>query len=282
MPTRHISPTDLDLHDIHASQRLVPYLQNLWGRRRYMWFVAVSELRNRQMTSVLGNLWHLLNPMLSIAVYYLIFGVFLTGVNRGVDNYILFITIGVFLFADIQRATIAGGNSIVNNRGLLQALSFPRALLPVTSTITETLATMPSVLVVYAVAVTTGETPSIRWLLFPAVLLVQFFFNLGIAMAAARATVHFRDIEQILPFVFRLLIYTSGVIFSVEAFAGGRSWARLFYANPIYCFLSIGRWTIMGGDLEAAWLISVFGWTITALVVGFLWFRSAEELYGRD
>jgi len=125
-----------ELRDVFSASRLDAYLARLWSRREYISFVAVSELRNRQMTTVLGNLWHLLNPALSIATYYVIFGLLLN-VDRGVDNYILFITVGVLLFADIQRATMAGAGSILNNRGLLQSLSFPRAMLPVAATITE-------------------------------------------------------------------------------------------------------------------------------------------------
>ncbi|MEY2957463.1 MAG: hypothetical protein RLZZ01_31, partial [Actinomycetota bacterium] len=192
------------LRNVHETQRLVPYVGSLWARRGYIWFVAVNELRSRQMTSILGNLWHLLNPALQIAIYFFIFGVFLDDVNRGVDNYILFLTIGVFIFADTQRATTAGAAAIVNNRGVLQAVNFPRALLPVTSTITETLATLPSIGVAYGVAIATGETFHVRWLLLPGVIGVQFLFNLGAAMIAARATTHVHDVQQIIPFVFRI------------------------------------------------------------------------------
>lgn len=270
------------LRDVHETQRLVPYVRALLVRRGYLWFVSLSELRNRQMASVLGNLWHLLNPLLQIAVYYLIFGVVLDNVNRGVDNYILFLTIGVFVFADTQRATTAGGASIVNNRGVLQAISFPRAMLPITSTLTETMATFPSVFVIYVVALTTGEDPHLRWLLLPVLIGLQFVFNLGTALIAARATTHFQDIQQILPFVFRILFYMSGVIFSVQTFASGKPYAWVFETNPIYAFVTLARWSILGGDFAWSWLLAAGAWSIGILTCGFLWFRAAEEMYGRD
>jgi len=265
---------------VHEPLPLTLYLNGLWSRRGYARFVSISELRNRQMTSVLGNLWHLLNPILQVGVYYLVFGLVLSTAGRG-PNYILFLVVGVFIFSDTQRAVMAGANSIVNNRGILQALSFPRALLPITSTVTESLATAPSVLVVYVSALLTGETPSLRWLLFPAVILVQFLFNLGFSLLAARATTHFHDLQQILPFVFRILLYLSGVIFSVEAL-GSPDTEWVFHINPIYAFISIARWTVMEGELQMIWLASAAGWTLTLLIVGFVWFRAAEERYGRD
>ena len=73
---------------------------------------------------MLGNLWHLLNPALSIAIYYVIFGLLLD-TTRGVDNFILFITIGIFVFQYTQRATTQGATSITQNLGLLKAIRFP-------------------------------------------------------------------------------------------------------------------------------------------------------------
>jgi teichoic acid transport system permease protein len=245
-----------------------------------MTFVAMSELRSRQMTTVLGNLWHLVNPALSIAIYYVIFGLLLK-VDRGVDNYILFLTVGVLLFSDIQRATGSGAGAIAGNKGLLKSLTFPRALLPVTSTITEALATLPSLLVIYAVALITGASPRWTWPLLLVVVAGQFLMNVGLSLFAARAASRFADVRQILPFLFRLLMYGSGVIFSVEAYATGR-WAWAFEGNPIYGFISLGRWAILGGPFRFVWLVCCSAWTVLLVTVGFVWFRRAEHQYGRE
>ncbi|MEM1334721.1 MAG: hypothetical protein AAGG08_14815, partial [Actinomycetota bacterium] len=63
-----------ELRDAHATSHLSVYLQDLWDRRNYVTHTAKNELRHRQVTNVLGNLWHLLNPALTIGVYYLVFG----------------------------------------------------------------------------------------------------------------------------------------------------------------------------------------------------------------
>lgn len=232
------------------------------------------------MTSLLGNLWHLLNPALSIAVYFVIFGVLLEA-DRGVDNYTLFITVGVLFFADVQRATMAGAGSIANNRGLLQSLAFPRAMLPITSTLTESLASIPGLAVIISVAMLTGERPRASWLLLPLLLSVMASLNLGLAMIAARGSSQYADLRQVLPFVFRLLLYGSGVVFSVDVFAAGRSWAWVFDLNPVYGYISIARWMTMGGDLRWEWFASGGAWTVAVTTMGFSWFRLAEDTYGR-
>jgi teichoic acid transport system permease protein len=94
----------------HGSVRV--YLRRLWERREYAWHVPRSDLRSQQMNTVLGNAWHLLNPILSIAVYYVIFGLVLQ-TDRGVTNFIAFLAVGVFVFQFTQKSTTSGSNSIV-------------------------------------------------------------------------------------------------------------------------------------------------------------------------
>ena len=135
---------DLELRDAHESIRLGPYLRDLWSRRSYIWYVSTSELRSRQVTNVFGNFWHLLNPILSIGVYYVIFGLLLDVGDRSSGDFFLFLTVGLFIFQFTQKATTDGAKSIINNVGLIKAIKFPRAMLPITSTVTETIAFLPS------------------------------------------------------------------------------------------------------------------------------------------
>ena len=102
-------------------------------------------------------------------------------------------------------------------------------------------------------------------------------------MIAARLTTHFRDTTQILPFFFRLLLYTSGVIFNVDSYAeGNKTIEWLFTLNPMYCFITVGRWTVMGTPVKMQYVASMLIWTAAILVVGFTWFRAGEERYARD
>lgn len=271
-----------ELHDAHASQRLPVYLRELAQRRSYIWHVSVNEMHQRQITNVLGNLWHLLNPALTIGVYYVIFGLLLK-TDRGVDNFLLFLTAGLFAFQYTQKTTIDGGKSIINNKGLIKAIRFPRALLPISSTTTELLAMVPNYAVMFVVALFSGVGPSWTWLILVVIVAVQTLFNLGAAMVAARTTTHFVDTLQILPFVFRLILYASGVIFSVDAYVASDSWTHwLFILNPVYCFITMTRWSVVGGEFP--WDLALSGglWTVALLTFGFLWFRAGEERYARD
>lgn len=271
-----------ELRDAHEAAKLGPYLRDVWSRRSYVKHVAVNELRSRQATNVLGSLWHLLNPVLTIGVYYLVFGLIIKS-DRGVDNFLLFLTIGLFVFQLGQKSTTDGARSVIANKGLIKAVQFPRVILPLTSTYTEVLAAIPTFAVAYVVALASGVDPTWRWFMLPPLLALMTVFNAGTAMIAARLTTHFADTTQILPFIFRLLLYVSGVIFSVDAYVDGNSVLNtLFTLNPYYCFLSLARWSIMAGNLQTDLLLSAVVMSVAFFVAGFTWFRSAEEMYARD
>jgi teichoic acid transport system permease protein len=271
-----------ELRDAHEAAKLGPYIRDVWSRRSYIRHVAVNELRHRQNTNVLGSLWHLLNPALTIGVYYLVFGLIIKS-DRGVENFLLFLTIGLFVFQLGQKSTINGARSVVSNKGLIKAVRFPRVILPLTSTVTEGFAAIPTFGVAYVVALAAGVAITWSWLLLPPLLALMMVFNAGTAMIAARLTTHFADTTQILPFVFRLLLYVSGVIFSVEAYVSDNDALKmLFLLNPYYAYITLARWSIMGGDLPTDLLVSAVVWAVLIFIVGFAWFRSAEEAYARD
>ena len=119
-----------DLRPLNTVMPARQYLAAMWSRRDFAVALPFEEVRATHQDTLLGNLWHLANPMLSVAVYYLVFGVMLD-VSRGVDNYILFLMIGVFTFnLTLAIACSAGRPSISSNQGLMRSIRFPRALLP--------------------------------------------------------------------------------------------------------------------------------------------------------
>ena len=96
-----------DLVALNARLPTGEYLTAMWARRDLAWALPVEEVRAAHQNTLLGNVWHLANPMLSVAVYYLVFGVMLN-VSRAIDNYVLWLMIGVFSFSSRPSASSAG------------------------------------------------------------------------------------------------------------------------------------------------------------------------------
>ena len=274
--------TPLSLEELQpaaAHTSLGVYLRRIWDRRSYLIHVPRNELRNRNMHTVLGNAWNLLNPVLAITVYFLVFGLLLD-TTRGVEYFIPFLAIGVFAFQFSQRSATTGAKSLVNNRGLLRSINFPRAMLPLTSTMTETLAFLPTIVVFYIVAIAAGVPLTWTWVLVLPLAALQMLFNVGMSMVFARMNHGFRDIENILPFLFRLLFYGSGVLFYVGAYIEDSRLRALFVANPLFSLLTLYRWAVLGMPVVWTELASVIAWTVALLVGGLWWFRRAEASYG--
>src|SRR5690606_35446774 len=136
--------------------------------------------------------------------------------------------------------------SITSNKNILKSIWFPRAILPATSTLQELMAFIPGAIVMFGVCLITGESARVTWLLVPVLVLAQMVLNLGLALGVARWGDAFPDVQQMLPFVFRLLFYASGVIFMVDAYVEHAKRRLLFALDPFYGYVAMFRWAILG------------------------------------
>ena len=254
----------------------------MWGRRAFAVAMPMEQVRATHQNTLLGNLWHLVNPVLTVIVFYVVFGVFLR-VDRGIDNYLLWLTVGVFTFGLTSRTVVAGATSIADGAGLMRAMRFPRALLPMSAVLGRLLTFGFELAAIAAVALVTGQGLSRRLLALPVVLVVHTAFNLALAFVAARLNDAFRDVQQLIPFVFRLLQYVSGVMFPVRQYLEGESGLirRIVSLNPLVQLLDLYRWVFLGTPVDLVRVTELVVITAIGLVVAFRFFRVNELAYGR-
>lgn len=258
------------------------YLQRMWQRRHFAFALPAGQLRAQNMNTALGNLWHVMNPVLLIAVYFVIFGIVLD-VSRGVENFLGFLGVGVFTFHYSQKTLVASAKSISSNQGLLRSFQFPRALLPLATLIGQSLSFVPAVAVMLLLAITTGEMPRLGWLLLLPVFGLQILFNLGASLFLSRMGDQFPDVQNALPFLFRLIFYLSGVLYLADALISDSWLLALLQVNPFYAFVTLARAPVLG-ELGPApptlWLTAAL-WSAVLLCAGFWYFRAGERQYGR-
>jgi len=286
----HAEPLDAPSPDVppapglqRAGARLPveEYSRRLWQRR---WFVVAYATASNSVgyeRSFLGQAWQVLTPLLNIAVYYLIFGLLLH-TNRGVPNYIAFLSVGVFLFSFCQSALVAGSRAITGNIGLVRALQFPRAVLPLSTTLVSLLQLVFSLIVLVPILLLSGVAPSLRWVQIVPAIALQTLFCLGLSFTVARIGSRIPDTTQLLPFVSRVWMYGSGVMYSVQVFAHGHpSWvSTVLTNNPGYVYLALARHALLGVPVTSmTWLVAL-AWGAGTLVLGYLYFWRGEEGYG--
>ncbi len=268
-----------ELIDLGQRQPLRDYLRDMWARRHFTFALAENDLRAQHMNSALGQLWHLLNPAMMIGVYFAIFGVVLDA-RRGVDHYITFLVIGVLVFRFSQNTITGCVQSMTRNQGLIRSIQFPRALVPVAVVLEQVLALAPGLVLIAIVGVIDGVAPTWRILLMPAVVLATSLFSLGAGLVGARAGAALTDLQQVLPHFFRIMLYVSGVLFSVQNAIDNQLVRDLFALNPFYCIVAAARWSLLATPAGERVLYGLIGWTVVALVVGMAYFRRGEHRLG--
>lgn len=273
--------TNAGLVKLGQPPRLGAYLRSMWARREFATAVPIGQLRAQNFDTLLGAFWHLLNPLFLAGVYYLVFGLMLN-TRQGTDNFIAFLTIGVFVFYFTSKCITTGATSITRNLGLIRSINFPRAILPLSSVIGEVLAFIPAIAVMLVIAVVTGESPHLTWLLLIPIFAVQFLFNLGAAFILARLSDHFLDVQQFLPYIIRIWMYVSGVFYAVDTYIENPVYNVILKLNPALVFITLVRDAILHNSASTwqNWVIAST-WAVLALGGGFWFFKSKERAYGR-
>ncbi len=262
------------------------YLSQLWDRRHFMVAFSRAKLTAQYGRARLGPLWLVVTPLLNASVFYLVFGVLLQS-KRGVPDYIPFLVTGVFVWAFTQSSVNAGVKSISGNLGLVRALHFPRAALPLALCLQQFQQLLYSLLVLLAVLLGFGIPPTWHWLLaFPA-LALQSLFNAGLALAVARLGSRTPDLAQLMPFVLRTWMYLSGVMYSLTDKAQHLPEAvqPLLPLNPAAIYLDLMRFALIDSFTADqlpphVWAVALV-WAVVVGGGGFIYFWRAEESYGR-
>jgi teichoic acid transport system permease protein len=271
-----------------ARPSLVEYVRQLWGRRHFILAFSQAKLTAQYSQAKLGQLWQVATPLLNALVYFLIFGLILDA-GRGMpkDVYIPFLVTGVFVFTFTQSSAMAGVRAISGNLGLVRALHFPRASLPVSFALQQLQQLLASMIVMFAVVVGFGSYPSLSWLLVLPALVLQFLFNMGLALIVARMGAKTPDLAQLMPFIMRTWMYASGVMFSIPIMLKDKpGWlADVLQWNPAAVYMDLIRFALIDGygseNLPPhVWAVAL-GWAVLLAVGGFVYFWKAEERYGR-
>jgi teichoic acid transport system permease protein len=277
------------LAELGGRPPLPVYARQLWERRYFAVELARSRFRAQNEADRLGAAWIVLLPTINAAVYGLVFGVIVKSASRP-PHFIPFLVTGVFTFAFFSGCFSDGAKSIINNRGLVRTLHFPRAVLPIASVLQQLFALGPVVLVMCLIVLISGEPIGLRWLLILPAYFLMALFCAGVAFFAARLTIHVRDVAQLIPFITRLLFYVSGIFFAVsQKFSDHETLTTVLKINPVNVYITLVRDALLSRDahLEGVhadaltWQLGII-WGVVMFVAGFLFFWRAEGLYGRD
>lgn len=250
------------------------YVRSLWARRQFAVQMSRTTLRAQHFKSALGQLWLVLNPLLLTFVYFLLVSILRDG-NRG-TVFFAHLMAGLFAFQLVSTSVTQGAKSVVKSGRLILNTAFPRVLLPISSVMTAFMRFLPTMAVYAVVHVIAGLPIGAHLLWVIPLLALLVVFASGVAMLVAAAQVYFRDVSSFLPYVMRIWLYGSPVLYYLHEVP--ERYRPIIDANPLTPLL--GAWSNVlnaGQAPDAGLLLWAAAWAIGSFLVGSLFFMSRER-----
>lgn len=252
-------------------------LRELWRYRELLGFLAWRDIRVRYRQTFLGAGWALLEPLMSVVLFTLLFNR-LAGIQSGAVPYPLYCYTAVLVWVFFGRALRAATFSLVANSALLTKAYFPRLALPLSGQL-ATLVDLACALVMYFVLVLYyGIRPGPALLTLPFWVLLAAVQALGIGLVLAAVNVRYRDISQALPFLTQVWMFATPIAYPLSAVPD--RWLSLYLLNPMVGVVEGMRWALLPDyAFNAALLGPSVGIGLVMLTAGLVWFRGTQRRF---
>lgn len=256
-------------------------LKELWRYRELLYFLTWRDVLIRYKQAVLGVAWAVLQPVLTMVVFTVIFNKLL-GVGTGVYEvpYAVFVYSGLLPWNLFSGSLARSGASVVGNASLITKVYFPRLVIPFSGV----LAALPDFLIsscVLAVLMAVyGVAPTINVIFLPFFVLLALLTALGVALWLSALNVLYRDVQYIIPFLIQLWMFISPVMYPMSRIETYPPWVQVIYnLNPMTGVIAGFRWALFGeqapGQLLGVSVVAV----LVILVGGLYYFRRMERVF---
>ena len=264
---------------IEAGRAERHYWADLWRYRELFYVLAWRDIAVRYKQTVIGILWALLRPFLTMVVFSVVFGKLAKLPSSGTAPYPLMVFAGMLPWTFFSTALSEASNSLVGNANLISKVYFPRLIVPSAAVVTSFIDFLISFVILIGMMLWYRFLPDWHIVLLPFFVLLAFLASLGPGLWITALNVKFRDFRYIIPFLVQFGLYVSPVGFSSSVVP--EQWRLLYSVNPIVGVIDGFRWCILGGESP----LYMPGFLISLAIVGiFLWlgitsFRKMEKSF---
>lgn len=255
------------------------YWQDLWRYRELIYFLAWRDVKVRYKQTVIGIIWVVLRPLLTMAVLTLVFHR-IAGLGQGSDiPYALMVFAGLLPWQFFASAFTESSGSLVGNAQMISKVYFPRLIVPVSSVLAGLVDFLVMLVLLLPLMVWYGHWPGWQLVLLPAFLILGLLITLGSGIGLAALNVRYRDVRFVIPFAVQFGLYLSPVGFS--AMEVPDAWRWLFDLNPLVGVIEGFRWCLLGADYPppGTALISSLGVGVVILLYSVRYFRRVERTF---
>ncbi len=247
----------------------LPNFRELWQYKGLFFFMVRRDIKLRFQQTVIGFFWVILQPLIQMLIFYVIFGIMVRIPTNGIPYHLFFLS-GFVVWQFFTQVVNNSAYSLVGNISIIIKSYFPRLALPLSTVANAFIDFVVSFLVFLVFLLLNGHYPiTLRYLLLPVLLVVTAVFSSGVGMLFGALMVVFRDTKNFLTFILTMWMYLTPIIYSISIVPA--KYQILIYLNPMATLVTAYRWVFLGtGDLPRItfFLISFF-------VAAVIWFCGA-------
>ena len=246
-------------------------IKNLRKYKDLLYELVKKDIKLKYRNSVLGLLWTLLEPLLTMIVLTLVFQELL---GRGDELYPVYVLSGRLLYSFFSSGTKAALKSVRSNGSMISKVYVPKYMYPVASILSNYLIFLLSLIVLVAVGAVMHVKPTLYMFEGLIPLFVIAILTLGAGLLLATLNVFFRDLEYLWTVALMLIMYTCAIFYKTD---GIRNHRWIFKYNPLYSVIVNFRHAIFGEPLDMYHLWFSFGFSIVLLAVGIIVFWKKQD-----
>lgn len=261
---------------IEAGRTEQQYWKDLWSYRELFYFLAWRDILVRYKQTIVGILWALIRPLVTMIVLTVVFGNWAKMPSEGVP-YPILVFAAMLPWQFFASSFSGASNSLIINNNLISKVYFPRLIIPTSSVVVNFVDFLLSTAILIGLMLWCNFWPTWRVVLLPLLTLVSIITALGAGIWISALNVKYRDFRYIVPFIVQFGLYISPVGFSSSVVP--EKWRLLYSLNPMVGVIDGFRWAILGKDtlIFAPGFILSIALVFLVLVYGIKYFRKTER-----
>jgi lipopolysaccharide transport system permease protein len=253
-------------------------LTDLWVYRELIYFLTWRDIKVRYKQSVLGILWAILKPFMSMVVFTIFFGNFAKIPSDGIP-YPIFSYTATLPWELFAAALGVASRSMVSNSNMISKIYFPRMIIPLASVMSSVVDFLIGFIILIGMMFYFKITPTIATLWLPLLILLALITALGVGFWSSALMVRYRDVGYIMPFVSNLWMYLTPVVYPVSMIP--EKWHVLYFLNPMAGVVEGFRYALLGTtqSFSSGMILISAAIAILLLITGMFYFRRMEKQF---
>ncbi len=250
--------------------------RELWDYRELLRFLVVRDIKVRYKQTVLGGLWAILQPFMSMIVFTIFFG-HLAKIPSDQLPYPIFVYTALLPWQFFSSGIGSSGNSLVANSHLISKVYFPRMIIPAASLGAGCLDFLIAFLLLVLMMVYYGICPGSGILMFPFLMILVALAALGTGMILAALNVAYRDFRYVIPFLIQFWLFATPVIYPASIVPN--QWRWLINLNPMAGLITGIRSSLLNQPMSWADMAISGAVSVVLFVIGIVYFRKMERRF---